>query len=65
MLVVGTEQGSIHFLAPSGNEIKNTIQLGSVPVSIVCEGQYDVDYKCYAACRSGKILVINNKGSLE
>lgn len=38
MLVVGTEQGQVVFLAPSGNEVKLTIQLEAVPVHLQCEG---------------------------
>jgi len=38
MIVVGTEAGQVLFLAPSGNEIRASIQLQSVPVVLICEG---------------------------
>lgn len=38
--------------------IKKQITLKAVPTFIECTGQFDVDYRIYAACRDGKIYVI-------
>ena len=64
MLVVCTEQAQILFIAPSGNEVKLTVKLEAVPVSIICEGQFDVEYKCFVACRNGAIYTVS-KGQVE
>ena len=58
MLVVGTEHGQLLFLHPSGTEVKTTVQLGGVPVYIICEGTYDIDYRCFVACRNGCVYII-------
>jgi Bardet-Biedl syndrome 1 protein len=36
------------------------LQMKSVPSFIETQGQLDVDYKIYVACRDGKIYVIRN-----
>lgn len=58
MLVVGTEQATLFFLAPSGTEVKSQLDLPAVPVQLHAEGTYDVDYKLFAACRNGCVYVI-------
>lgn len=60
MLVVGTENKELLLLDHSGNSIKKSISLKSVPVFIDCVGQFDVEYRIYVACRDGKILFIKN-----
>lgn len=60
MLIVGTESKDIFLLEPSGMAIKKKITLKSVPCFIESTGQFDVDYRLYAACRDGKVYVIRN-----
>ncbi len=45
-------------------EVKQTVKVNSVPVSIFCEGQFDIDYKCFVACRNGAVYMIS-KGKVE
>lgn len=35
-----------------------------MPVSVICEGQFDVEYKCFVTCRNGAIYTIS-KGKVE
>jgi|LauGreDrversion4_2_1035121.scaffolds.fasta_scaffold272609_2 Bardet-Biedl syndrome 1 protein len=59
MLVVGAETGQLFFLEPSGLAVKHQVLLSSVPVFIVCEGEYEVDFKVFVACRDGSVRLIN------
>ncbi|TNV81162.1 hypothetical protein FGO68_gene3820 [Halteria grandinella] len=57
MLVIGTEQRNIFIMDQSGMSVKKQITLKSVPTFIQCIGQFDVEYRIYAACRDGKVYV--------
>jgi len=35
-----------------------------VPVFLHCDGQFDVDYKCYVACRNGCVYLVS-KGQVD
>lgn len=59
-LVIGTENGELLIMDPGVKQIKNKIELKSVPVYLDVQGQYDVDYRILVACRDGKIYSIRN-----
>ncbi|CAI4227570.1 unnamed protein product [Auanema sp. JU1783] len=56
MLVCGTEYGSIHIIDSQAFSTVSTINLPSVPVSIVPYGVYDVDYRIFVSTRSSQIF---------
>ncbi len=60
MLVIGTENRDIVIMDQMGMSIKKSMQLKSVPVMFECSGQYDVEYRIYAACRDGRVYLIRN-----
>ena len=59
VLIVGTEQNQVLFIAPSGTAITETVELAGTPVALFCEGVYDTDYVCCVACRNGCVYVLS------
>ena len=57
-LLVGTEHQQLIILEANGQRIKKEISLKSVPVFILAEGQYDIDYRIFVACRNGRVYQI-------
>ena len=55
MVILGTEHSQVIFLEPNGTKIKLEIALNSVPVFILADGQFDIDYRVFVACRDGRI----------
>ena len=58
MLIVGTEHQQLIILEPNGQKIKLEIALESVPVFILSDGVFDIDYKLHVACRNGRVYTI-------
>jgi hypothetical protein len=58
MLVVGTEHSSVLFMDPGGQAVKLEVKVPSQPVQLICEGQYDVEYKVFVMCRNGTVCQI-------
>lgn len=60
LLVIGTENQEIIVIDKSCMAINKSFQLKSVPVFIVAQGCYDIEYKIFVACRNGSIFLIKN-----
>ena len=60
LLVLGTESSEVIILDKTCKAIAKKIQMKSVPVFLVTQGAYDVDYKIYVACRNGFTYLIAN-----
>ena len=57
MLIVGTEHQQMILLEPNGQKVKVEVALKSVPVFILADGQFDVDYRIFLACRDGRVYI--------
>ena len=65
MLVVGTEHNHVFFLDPNGQAVKREALLPSQPVQLICEGQFDIDYRVFAMCRNGSVCLIRKTDITE
>jgi len=65
MLIVGTEHQQLIVLEPNGQKFRLELKLKSVPVFILADGQFDVDYRIFVACRDGRIYQIKAGKVLE
>jgi hypothetical protein len=59
-LILGTENQSVVILDPSGMKVVQEIKLDSVPMQLVAEGLFDVEYRLSVLCRDGKVYEIKN-----
>lgn len=57
MLLLGTEHSQLIILEANGQKIKHEVALKSVPVFILGDGQFDVDYRIFIACRDGRVYI--------
>jgi hypothetical protein len=53
------------FLEPNGQGVKLAVDLKAVPVFMCCEGQFDIDFKIFVACRNGCIYTVGSKGVIS
>lgn len=65
MLVVGTESKKVLILDENGNDVKKEIVVPSIPVQILCEGQFTVDYRLFVSCRDGRVYTIRSGRVVE
>ena len=59
-LVIGTESAELHFLDFSGSQITKSMQIPSVPFSVVVIGLLSIDYRVIVATRSAIIYTLRN-----
>lgn len=52
-------------MEPSGQKFRTEIKLKSVPVFILADGQFDIDYRIFVACRDGRVYQIKQGKILE
>lgn len=57
-LVVGTEDGRVFVLQPSGTAIAATCTLSEAPVWMVTTGNFRVGNRIVAASRNGKVFLL-------
>jgi len=62
LLVVGTEAHLCLVLDPTCTGTLARIRLPSTPVSIRCSGVFDVDWRCYVACRDDRVYTLSIGG---
>ena len=55
MLLVGTEHNQLIVLEPNGTKVKKEFTLKSVPVFILADGLWDIEYRIFVACRDGRV----------
>ena len=62
ILIIGTENGIIHFLPPEAvdSNVICSIQLPSPPVILNVSGIFDVEWRVTVACRDGKLYSLKN-----
>jgi Bardet-Biedl syndrome 1 protein len=57
---LGTENNEVMVVDKSLMGIALKIKLKSVPVFMVCQGCFEIDYKIFVACRNGTTYQIKN-----
>ncbi|KAF0718135.1 Aste57867_1873 [Aphanomyces stellatus] len=59
-LVVGTEACQIYILDQQGTSVVSKTSIPSVPVDMVINGLYDVEYRVIVSCRNGSVYTVKN-----
>ncbi|ETV92493.1 hypothetical protein H310_13179 [Aphanomyces invadans] len=59
-LVVGTEAAQVYILDQQGTAVLCKTAIPAVPVDMVVNGLYDVEYRVIVSCRNGSVYTVKN-----
>jgi Bardet-Biedl syndrome 1 protein len=59
-LVFATEAAVVYVLDPQGTSIVQQVEIPGIPVEIVANGLFDVEYRFVVTCRNGSVYTIKN-----